>query len=615
MNTLHLRTFLWLRWRLFLNQMQRGGIASSVILGIFAVSAILGAIGSFIGAVAVGAFLLPMTSPTVQLLIWDGVTLMFLFLWFIGLLNELQRSEALTLEKFLHLPVSLAGVFVLNYLSSFMSLTLLFAIPILLGLAIGSVFGIGPALIVQIPLVIAFFFAVTALTYQFQGWLASLMTNKRRRRTIIVIVTLVFVLVCQVPNLINLYRPWEGVFPDEEATKAKEELKQARDEKRITDEEYFKKVLEIDRKHLTETTEAGKRIWATVEETAWFANAFLPVGWLALGGASAADGNILWALLATLAYILVGVGSLWRAYRTVLRIYTGEFTAKPAATTTPEHAPATLSTAERVPATTFLDRSIRWLPEQATIIALASLRGLLRAPEAKMILLSPLIMVVVFGGVFLRNDMHKMPPEVLPLMASGGIALILFSITQLAANQFGYDRAGFRIFILSPAPRREILMGKNLSLFPIAFVLLVPIIFIMQIMLPLRVDRLLALPAQFGSMFLVYCMVANAISILAPMPVAAGSLKPAKPKGLTLLIHVAFVFLMPMLLSPTLLPQGIEALLNGFGIAEGWPIGLVLTCAECAAIIALYRAVLTWQGKWLESRELAILETVTSKAE
>ena len=72
MNTLHLRTFLWLRWRLFVNQMRRGGIANSIILGILSVSAVLGAVGSFVGAVAAGVFLLPMASPTVQLLIWDG---------------------------------------------------------------------------------------------------------------------------------------------------------------------------------------------------------------------------------------------------------------------------------------------------------------------------------------------------------------------------------------------------------------------------------------------------------------------------------------------------------------------------------------------------------------
>ena len=42
----------------------------------------------------------------------------FLFFWSIGLLTELQRTEPLSLSKFLHLPVSVNGAFLINYLSS-----------------------------------------------------------------------------------------------------------------------------------------------------------------------------------------------------------------------------------------------------------------------------------------------------------------------------------------------------------------------------------------------------------------------------------------------------------------------------------------------------------------
>ena len=59
----------------------------------------------------------------VLLYVWDGLVVAFLFFWLIGLLTDLQRSEALSLDKFLHLPVSLAGVFCINYLSSLLSLS------------------------------------------------------------------------------------------------------------------------------------------------------------------------------------------------------------------------------------------------------------------------------------------------------------------------------------------------------------------------------------------------------------------------------------------------------------------------------------------------------------
>ena len=54
-----------------------------------------------------------------------------------------------------------------------------------------------------LPALAAFLLMVTALTYQFQGWLASLMSNPRRRRTVIVASTMIFVLVVQLPNLLN----------------------------------------------------------------------------------------------------------------------------------------------------------------------------------------------------------------------------------------------------------------------------------------------------------------------------------------------------------------------------------------------------------------------------
>jgi hypothetical protein len=37
---------------------------------------------------------------------------------------------------------------------------------------------------------------------------------------------------------------------------------------------------------------------------------------------------------------------------------------------------------------------------------------------------------------------------------------------QLLGNQFGLDRTGFRMLVLSPMPRWQILLGKNLALLP-----------------------------------------------------------------------------------------------------------------------------------------------------
>src|SRR5207248_6112469 len=138
---------------------------------ILAVGALLLAGILFVSFFLIGAF--TNTSPRVLMFIWDGVVAAFLFFWIIGLLADLQRSESLSLEKFLHLPVSLTGAFLINYTSSLLSVNLLIFAPAMLGLTLGLILTKGPMMALLLPLVASFLLAVTALTYQFQGWLAA----------------------------------------------------------------------------------------------------------------------------------------------------------------------------------------------------------------------------------------------------------------------------------------------------------------------------------------------------------------------------------------------------------------------------------------------------------
>ncbi len=184
MNWQHLRTILWLRWRMSLNQLKRGGIASTIILALLGVCILGASVSMFLVALLVGIFTLPNASPEIVMYLWDVIVLVFLMSWMIGLLTELQRSEVLSLQKLLHLPVSLSGTFLINYLGSLASLTLVILLPGMIGLSIALVTAKGPAMLAVFPLLAGFLLMVTALTYQFQGWLASLMANPRRRRTI-----------------------------------------------------------------------------------------------------------------------------------------------------------------------------------------------------------------------------------------------------------------------------------------------------------------------------------------------------------------------------------------------------------------------------------------------
>jgi ABC-2 type transport system permease protein len=208
------------------------------------------------------------------------------------------------------------------------------------------------------------------------------------------------------------------------------------------------------------------------------------------------------------------------------------------------------------------------------------------------------------------------PPELLrPLIATGGIGMILLILSQLAGNQFGFDRNGFRSYVLSPTMRRDILIGKNLALAPIALGSTFILVLLVQFVYPMRIDHFMATLIQPVPMYFIFCIVENFLSMLAPMPVAPGSLKPVKPKGIQVLIHIGFLFLFPLALSPTLIPLGLEFLLNWSGWSSWFPVYLAVILAECAVVAALYPAALDWQGGILQQRERQILEVVTSKVE
>ncbi len=610
MNATHLRAFLWLRWRLLVNRMRRGGVGNAVILAILGFFAACASVALAVTLFLVALLVLPGLPPWALLYAWDGLIAVFLFFWAIGLLTELQRAEALSLDKFLHLPVSPAGAFLVNYVSSLFSVTLGIFLPAMLALALGLILGWGPALLVQLPLLAAFVLAVTAVTYQFQGWLAALVVNPRRRRTIIVLFTAAFILSCQLPNLINIVQPWKNRQRNERVARFQQqdvELQRQLIVHEITPEEFRQRKDALDREERVRKEEEDKQFVEQIESVARVANTVLPPGWVALGAESAAEGNFLPAVLGTLGLGLVGAASLWRAYRTTVRLYTGQLSADRGAPA----APATPAKAGK-PSAGILEKELPYLSEPASAIALGGFRSLLRAPEAKMMLLSPLILVLVFGSVLLSGAAS--PPEaVRPLIAFGGMAAALLGTMQVAGNLFGFDRDGFRVFVLCAVPRREILLGKNLALAPVALALEAVLLVVVQLVYPTRLGFFLAAIPQLLMTYLLFCMAGNWLSVLAPMRIAAGSFKAANPKGLPLLLHVAFVFAFPLLLAPALLPAGVQLLVEALAGERGIPIALLLAVAECVGVVYLYRLCLTWQGRVLHEREQKILQTVTTK--
>jgi hypothetical protein len=231
-----------------------------------------------------------------------------------------------------------------------------------------------------------------------------------------------------------------------------------------------------------------------------------------------------------------------------------------------------------------------------------------------MMLLSPLILIVIFGSMLLTRRMD-VPGLARPLLAFGAMAMTLINAVQMVGNQFGFDRAGFRVFVLCPARRRDILLGKNLAFAPLALGMTAALIVVLQVLYPLRLDHLLATLPQFVGGYLLVCLLANWLSILTPMAIAQGSMRSSNAKLIPVLLRMACVFLFPLLLAPLLLPLGVEALLDVLAGWHGVPVNLLLSLLECAGIVWLYRAVLDWQGTVLQARERRILKVVAGTVE
>lgn len=608
MNWAHFRAFFWLRWRLRVNHLQRGGLTSKVLQTVLGVLAALTALGLFVGLFLAGMLIPEEASPLVLMYTWDGAVVVFLFIWTAGLLAELQRSEALSLDKFLHLPVSLSSAFVINYLSSLLNLTLLVFVPSALGLSLGLAVARGPTMLLLVPLVVAFLLMVTAVTHQLQGWLASVMVNQRRRRTIIALITITFVLLAQLPNLFNML---SHHGPDEQIMRLNDrrgELDKLLEQHKMAYPEYIRQweAAQHEREaRIAEVDQQRSEWWAGNTR---LANLLLPPGWLPLGASAAAEGRLLPPLLAMLGMAAIGTLSLWRSYRTTLRSYTGDFTAgrkRTAAAVPRVAAPATSH---------LLEKRLPWLSEPTSAVALATFRSFARAPEVRIMLLSWVMMLVIMGVAF--GGAARSFDAASPLLAFGIMAVILMGMLQLAGNQFGLDRGGFQAFVLCGVRRQDILFGKNLAPAPVVLGIGLVAAAILQFAAPMGLDYLLALVPQYVSMYLLFCLLANWMSILAPVRIPAGALRGAKPSAVAVLLQLGFVMVVfPLTMAPLLLPMGIKLIAQQLGFGSGYPLCMLLAMVELGAVAGIYRFAIMRQGRLLQAREKLILATVRSQPE
>jgi hypothetical protein len=191
-----------------------------------------------------------------------------------------------------------------------------------------------------------------------------------------------------------------------------------------------------------------------------------------------------------------------------------------------------------------------------------------------------------------------------------------FMGSTFASNIFGFDRSGFRFWVLSPLPRVEILRGRNWIFgFMVLTITVVTSAFAAGIW---RYHWLREIEAIGASLAFVpiYMILTNLISILAPFPMSPQGFQPKSFSWKTLVLNFALSALIPALMIACCTPWALEWGLHAtIPATKSLPIALILQVILILASFWLYGRLLTVMAELLEYRELDLLKTVTSSVE
>ena len=582
MNWSQLRTIIWLRWRLSRNQWSRGGTLNAVLTIIITFIGLgIGLAGGVVGLLT-GTFALAKASPPVMLVVWDMIIGLFLFFWLAGIVSEIQRSETIDISRLLHLPISLRNVFMINYIASHLTTSIILFLPGMLGLSAGLILGGRGFMGLMFPLVLSIIFMVTAWTYCLRGWLVTLMMNKRRRRTIIAGITFAFILLSQIPYIL-------GNLADDRNRHRPKTPESVQIEQETPDE-------------------SGEREKIVLPKGLLLAHKVVPFLWVGNGAMLLAEGNAWPAVLYAAGGFAIGALGLRRAYRSTLRFYQGQTAGK-----STKRKPK----AEKLAGTgrNLIERQIPGIPEEAAASATAFFRCLMRAPEVKMMLATNFIMLLIFGTMIFIRRSANISDNFRPFIATGAVIFMFLSLSQLMYNVFGFDRGGFRQLVLLPARRKDIIFGKNLAFLPIAAGIGVIFLVFVKVVMRISFVTFIAAGLQLLAAFVMISMVGNLVSILVPYRVAAGSLKPTKSSTKTgVLIFLSRMFF-PIIVAPIFFPPAMGLVISRFSRLPAAPVNLLFSAALLALLALFYRLSLGPLGELLQRREKEILQVVTKEVE
>ena len=235
------------------------------------------------------------------------------------------------------------------------------------------------------------------------------------------------------------------------------------------------------------------------------------------------------------------------------------------------------------------------------------LRYAVRNAQLRVIALMAVGLTVIFrmgpAGVSSRRAWPALTPYAEGAGAVFSVVYIFMLVSPLTTNLFGYDGAGARALVLSPASRRTILLAKNAALTLVSLLLVAVGVFVGGLFFgDLTPRTLLFALLAFATTAALFTPFANWLSLQFPKRVEFG--KRMNRSG------VAGLLLVPLFVLLLLPPAAAVAAAH---FAGSHALKYVILAAFALLSAVFYALVLPSQGRSLERRELEVLEAVTGR--
>lgn len=598
-------------WQSRLNRWMKEALISRWVGSIFLVIMLFSMAICFAVFVAAGVALAGAVAngkPMAALGAWNALCGFFVFFWLIGLANEIVRGDALSLQRLMHLPISPASVFAFNFLLTWINLPLLYFLCAALGMTFGSCWIEGLWGLWRVVPILSYALMIAALTSHIQGKIIVWVANPKTRKLLV--------------TLVPIFLSFMGVA--------------------ISMSSIF----------IRRLGQGGDVLYWTRMLDAW-----IPFLWLAdiFSGYSILGP---WALVWLPAMWLVAAWSLRSNYQMTKRYYQNGFDLEASAKKQRRSDSGPASQARGVK---WIERSFPGLNQPASAIAAMTWTQFWRSPQMKLAMLLPLLQPFFLVLLFSNKPWaapSKAPPiptvvepsdeqtpsiqkapegsrtegakglqlSFLNRLTSGsqyqGLILLGFTIfssflgSSFACNIFGFDRSGFRFWVLSGLPRSEILRGRNWMFGAMILAIALAVILFSNAIWRYPWMRVIEAMLAFVAYLPMYLVLSNIISILAPFPMSAQGFQAKEFSWKSVVLNLALSALIPVLMVLCSMPWAIEwGLHTAVPTSQKIPIALLLMPILVGCSFWLYERSLEIVGELLQNRERNLLQIVTSQVE